>query len=125
MPQWHSDNLIKLTFNLQLMKCCHTNLSALRDSKGSVVETAADEAKLCQTATWIERLPITTFQPIRACARPQLSQPVMSARRVLSVTGDLAVQILRLTVASSDVFPPLKSAAAGALHIAELTRVSL
>ncbi|KAG8793494.1 POC1 centriolar protein A [Ceratobasidium sp. 428] len=46
----------------------------------------------------------------------------MTTRRVLSATGDVALQLLRLTAASADVFPPLKSAAGGALHIAELVK---
>ncbi|KAG8696036.1 hypothetical protein FRC08_007406 [Ceratobasidium sp. 394] len=46
----------------------------------------------------------------------------MSARRLLSTTGDVALQLLRLTAASSDAFPPLKSAAGGALHIAEIVK---
>ncbi|KAG8685398.1 POC1 centriolar protein A, partial [Ceratobasidium sp. 394] len=46
----------------------------------------------------------------------------MSARRFLSTTGDVALQLLRLTAASADAFPPLKSAAGGALHIAEIAK---
>ncbi|KAG9078027.1 POC1 centriolar protein A, partial [Ceratobasidium sp. UAMH 11750] len=46
----------------------------------------------------------------------------MSARRFLSTTGDVALQLLRLTAASADAFPPLKSAAGGALHIAEIVK---
>ncbi|KAF8594480.1 TPR-like protein [Ceratobasidium sp. AG-I] len=46
----------------------------------------------------------------------------MTTRRVLSVTGDIALQLLRLTAASADVLPPLKSAAGGALHIAEIVK---
>ncbi|KAG8685629.1 POC1 centriolar protein A, partial [Ceratobasidium sp. 394] len=46
----------------------------------------------------------------------------MTTRRVFSATGDVAVQLLRLTVASADAFPPLKSAAGGALHIAEIVK---
>ncbi|KAG9125710.1 POC1 centriolar protein A, partial [Ceratobasidium sp. 392] len=49
----------------------------------------------------------------------------MATRRVLSTTGDVALQLLRLVDASADVFPPLKSAAAGALHIAELVKARL
>ncbi|KAG8795975.1 POC1 centriolar protein A [Ceratobasidium sp. 428] len=44
----------------------------------------------------------------------------MASRRVLGATGDVAFQLLRLTAASADAFPPLKSAAGGALHIVEL-----
>jgi hypothetical protein len=47
----------------------------------------------------------------------------MSTRRVLNLTGDVVLQLLRFTSASADVFPPLKSAAAGALHIAEIVSV--
>ncbi|KAG8717318.1 POC1 centriolar protein A [Ceratobasidium sp. 394] len=46
----------------------------------------------------------------------------MSARRFLGTTGDVALQLLRLTAASADAFPPLKSAAGGALHIAEIAK---
>ncbi|KAF8594481.1 hypothetical protein BDV93DRAFT_515736 [Ceratobasidium sp. AG-I] len=46
----------------------------------------------------------------------------MATRRVLSVTGDIALQLLRLTAASADVFPPLKSAAGDALYIAEIVK---
>jgi hypothetical protein len=49
----------------------------------------------------------------------------MSARRALSVTGAATLQLLRLTHASADVLPPLKSAAGGALYIAELVSVHL
>jgi len=47
----------------------------------------------------------------------------MSARRVLSATGDVALQLLRAVDASADEFPPLKSVASGALYIAELAMV--
>ncbi|KAG8772790.1 hypothetical protein FRC12_002885 [Ceratobasidium sp. 428] len=47
----------------------------------------------------------------------------MAARQLLSTTGDVAFQLLKLTAAASDAFPPLKSAAAGALHIAEIVKV--
>ncbi|KAG8722281.1 POC1 centriolar protein A [Ceratobasidium sp. 395] len=47
----------------------------------------------------------------------------MAARKLLSTTGDVAFQLLKLTAAASDAFPPLKSAAAGALHIAEIVKV--
>ncbi|KAG8718948.1 POC1 centriolar protein A [Ceratobasidium sp. 395] len=46
----------------------------------------------------------------------------MAARQLLSTTGDVAFQLLRLTAAASDAFPPLNSAAAGALHIAEIVK---
>ncbi|KAG8781747.1 POC1 centriolar protein A [Ceratobasidium sp. 428] len=46
----------------------------------------------------------------------------MATRRMLSATGDVALQLLRLTAASADAFPPLKSAAGGALHIVELVK---
>ncbi|KAF8598006.1 TPR-like protein [Ceratobasidium sp. AG-I] len=46
----------------------------------------------------------------------------MATRRVLGVTGDVALQLLRLTAASADVLPPLKSAAGGALYIAEIIK---
>jgi hypothetical protein len=47
----------------------------------------------------------------------------MSAHQTLSATGDIVLQLLRLTAASADVFPPLKSASGGALHIAEIVLV--
>ncbi|KAG9089613.1 POC1 centriolar protein A [Ceratobasidium sp. UAMH 11750] len=46
----------------------------------------------------------------------------MSARRFLSTTGGVALELLRLIAASADMFPPLKSAAGGALHIAEIVK---
>ncbi|QRV93104.1 hypothetical protein RhiJN_21122 [Ceratobasidium sp. AG-Ba] len=46
----------------------------------------------------------------------------MDAKRAFSITGDVAIQILRLTAASADAFPPLKSAAGAALHIAEMIK---
>ncbi|KAG8773178.1 hypothetical protein FRC12_002685, partial [Ceratobasidium sp. 428] len=46
----------------------------------------------------------------------------MATRRFLSTTGDVAIELLRLTTAAADVFPPLKSAASGALHIAEIVK---
>ncbi|KAG8696150.1 hypothetical protein FRC08_007330 [Ceratobasidium sp. 394] len=46
----------------------------------------------------------------------------MSARRFLSTTGDVALELLRLTAASIEAFPPLKSAAEVALHVAEIVR---
>ncbi|KAG8718505.1 POC1 centriolar protein A [Ceratobasidium sp. 395] len=46
----------------------------------------------------------------------------MATRRFLSTTGDVAIELLRLTAAAADVFPPLKSAASGALHIAEIVK---
>ncbi|QRW07261.1 hypothetical protein RhiLY_06260 [Ceratobasidium sp. AG-Ba] len=48
----------------------------------------------------------------------------MDTRRAFSTTGDVAIQLLRLTAASADVFPPLKSAAGAALHIAEMIKAS-
>ncbi|KAG9122450.1 POC1 centriolar protein A [Ceratobasidium sp. 392] len=45
-----------------------------------------------------------------------------TARQGLSLTGEAALQLLRLTAASADAFPALKSAAGGALHIAELVK---
>jgi hypothetical protein len=50
--------------------------------------------------------------------------PTTMTSQVLSVTGDVALQLLRLTSACFDVFPPLQSAAADALHIAEIVAVS-
>lgn len=49
-------------------------------------------------------------------------QPV---KKILDGGGSGALVLLRLTHASADVFPPLKSAAGGALHIIELVSVSI
>ncbi|KAG8745291.1 hypothetical protein FRC12_014572, partial [Ceratobasidium sp. 428] len=46
----------------------------------------------------------------------------MSARRILSATGDIALELLQLTAKSTEVFPPLQSVAELALLIAELVR---
>ncbi|KAG9083408.1 POC1 centriolar protein A [Ceratobasidium sp. UAMH 11750] len=43
----------------------------------------------------------------------------MSARRFLSTTGDVALELLRLTATSIEAFPPLKSTAEVALGISE------
>ncbi|KAG8793853.1 POC1 centriolar protein A [Ceratobasidium sp. 428] len=43
----------------------------------------------------------------------------MTTRQVLNATSDVALELLRLTAAAWDVFPPLKSAAEGALYIAD------
>jgi hypothetical protein len=37
--------------------------------------------------------------------------------------GEAALALLRLTAATADVFPPLKSAAAGALYIVDTVKV--
>jgi hypothetical protein len=47
----------------------------------------------------------------------------MSTKRVLKETGEIAFALLKLTGASADAFPPLKSAAGGALHIVEMVSV--
>ena len=47
----------------------------------------------------------------------------MKPTHVLKEGGEGALALLRLTAAAADVFPPLKSAAGGALHIAELVKV--
>jgi hypothetical protein len=49
----------------------------------------------------------------------------MKPKAILTETGEVALALLRLTEASSDCFPPLKSAAAGALHIVELVKVRI
>ncbi|KAG8712730.1 POC1 centriolar protein A [Ceratobasidium sp. 395] len=46
----------------------------------------------------------------------------MLTRRVLSATGDVALELLRLTAKSAEVFPPLQRAAELALRIADLVR---
>jgi hypothetical protein len=48
----------------------------------------------------------------------------MTAKRVAKEVGEAGFVLLKATAAAADVFPPLKSAAGGALHIAELVRVS-
>jgi hypothetical protein len=45
--------------------------------------------------------------------------------RVVKETGAAVLALLRLTSATADVFPPLKSAAGGALHIAEIVVVHI
>jgi len=47
----------------------------------------------------------------------------MKTKLVLAETGEVALALLRVTAASSDWFPPMKGAAGGALHIAELVKV--
>ena len=49
----------------------------------------------------------------------------MKVKRVLKEAGEIALTLLRLTSTSADVFPPLKSATGGALHIAEIVVVCL
>ncbi|KAF8602926.1 hypothetical protein BDV93DRAFT_473944 [Ceratobasidium sp. AG-I] len=46
----------------------------------------------------------------------------MPPRRILCITGHVALQLLKATSQVADVFPPLKSAAGGALYIAELVQ---
>lgn len=48
----------------------------------------------------------------------------MSARRVFSVTGDVALRLLKATHASTEVFPPLKRAAGEVLDIIDLVQAS-
>jgi hypothetical protein len=51
-------------------------------------------------------------------------QIVMSKRdRFLKESGEAVFALLKLTSASADAFPPLKSAAGGALHIVEIVLV--
>ncbi|KAG9119800.1 hypothetical protein FRC07_005007, partial [Ceratobasidium sp. 392] len=45
-----------------------------------------------------------------------------STRHVLSATGDVARELLRLTAAAADAIPPLKEAASVALRIADLVK---
>jgi hypothetical protein len=45
--------------------------------------------------------------------------------RVVKETGEAVLALLKLTRATADVFPPLKSAAGGALHIAEIVMVHI
>ena len=50
----------------------------------------------------------------------------MSRRaRVVKESGEAVFALLKLTSATADAFPPLKSAAGGALHIAELVVVRI
>ncbi|KAG8758018.1 POC1 centriolar protein A [Ceratobasidium sp. 428] len=48
----------------------------------------------------------------------------MVTRRVLSATGDVALELLRLTAKSAEVLPSLQSAAELALRIADIVRVT-
>jgi len=45
-----------------------------------------------------------------------------SSRKGLQGAGDIAFALLELTAAAADAFPPLKSAAAGSLHIISLVK---
>jgi hypothetical protein len=47
----------------------------------------------------------------------------MSSAVVLKEVGEFGLALLRLTSVSADAFPPLKSAACGALYIVELVAV--
>ena len=48
----------------------------------------------------------------------------MSQRaRILQESGEAIFALLKLTSASADAFPPLKSAATGALYIADIVSV--
>jgi hypothetical protein len=47
----------------------------------------------------------------------------MRVKPVLREGGEAALALLRLTYAAADVFPPLKSAAGGALHIVDMVTV--
>ncbi|KAG8722990.1 POC1 centriolar protein A [Ceratobasidium sp. 395] len=46
----------------------------------------------------------------------------MATRRAFSATGNVALALLNLTIESAEVFPPLKSVAAGAFYIIELVK---
>ena len=52
-----------------------------------------------------------------------LTTIAMSSRRALNVTGKAALELLRMTAASADVFPPLRSVAEGVLHITDIVEV--
>ena len=45
--------------------------------------------------------------------------------RVMKETGEAVLALLKHTRATTDVSPPLKSAAGGALHIAEIVMVHI
>jgi hypothetical protein len=49
----------------------------------------------------------------------------MRSKAILVGAGEVALALLKLTVASSDWNPPLKAATGGALHIVELIKVSV
>jgi hypothetical protein len=49
----------------------------------------------------------------------------MPPRSALKEGGDAALVLLNLVYAAADVFPPLKSAVGGALHITGLVTVCL
>ncbi|KAJ6502061.1 hypothetical protein C8R45DRAFT_924518 [Mycena sanguinolenta] len=51
-----------------------------------------------------------------------MSQPKSRQGKFVELSADAAVAILEAVVASSAIFPPLQSAAGGALHIAKLAR---
>ncbi|KAF7363899.1 Vegetative incompatibility protein het-e-1 [Mycena sanguinolenta] len=51
-----------------------------------------------------------------------MSQPKNRGENLVELSADAAVAILEAVVASSAIFPPLQSAAGGALHIAKLAR---
>lgn len=52
-----------------------------------------------------------------------LSCPPMSVQYGLRVTGAAALHLLKLTHESTDIFPPIKGVAAGALYITDLVVV--
>jgi hypothetical protein len=49
----------------------------------------------------------------------------MSLNGVFDAGGEAGLALLKLVHATADVFPPLKAAVGGALHIAELVTVRL
>ena len=49
----------------------------------------------------------------------------MKPKQIMEDVEDAALSLLKLTPAAADAFPPLKSAAGGALRIAELVKVHL
>ncbi|KAG9083393.1 hypothetical protein FRC06_004553, partial [Ceratobasidium sp. 370] len=75
------------------------------------------------TLLWHSHAPfLSILIRLHVTDRKGIHHTTLSARRFLSTTGDVALQLLRLTAASADAFPPLKSAAGGALHIAEIVK---
>jgi hypothetical protein len=71
--------------------------------------------------------PAGTQGPTKSDSKPHRCTPLpllFQLEAILVEAGEVALALLKLTVASSDWNPPLKAATGGALHIAELIKVS-
>ncbi len=65
----------------------------------------------------------TSYQAQKTTANLEPNKSTSSTMKTtLSNTGIAAIRLLEALDASADVFPPLKSAVGGALHIAKLVR---